>query len=261
MNNILISGAASGIGAATARLFHARGWRVGLLDVDEKALAALAAELGGAWHAPLDVVDAAAVKAALADFCAQGGGQLRLLFNGAGILRTGAFADIELEQHTRLVQINVLGVLNLCHAAYPYLKVTPEGQVINMGSASALYGVPQLASYSASKFAVRGLTEALELEWREHGIRVGDLMPPFVNTPMVRSQTQRPPVMRRLGVRLEAEQIARLPHRHHARADRILAGDEGGAAGGAGLLRIMIGKADAAIADAVDIGRGIAHRA
>ena len=208
MNNILISGAASGIGAATARLFHARGWCVGLLDVDEKALKALAAELGGAWHAPLDVVDAAAVKAALADFCRQSGGQLRLLFNGAGILRTGAFANIELEQHARLVQINVLGVLNLCHAAYPYLKVTPEAQVINMGSASALYGVPQLTSYSASKFAVRGLTEALELEWREYGIRVGDLMPPFVDTPMVRSQAQRPPVMRRLGVRLEAEQIA-----------------------------------------------------
>lgn len=208
MNNMLISGAASGIGAATARLFHARGWRVGLLDVDEGALAALAAELGGAWHAPLDVVDAAAVQAAVAEFCTQDGGQLRLLFNGAGILRTGAFVDIELEQHTRLVQINVLGVLNLCHAAFAYLKATPGAQVINMGSASALYGVPQLASYSASKFAVRGLTEALELEWREHGIRVGDLMPPFVDTPMVRSQAQRPAVMQRLGVRLEAEQIA-----------------------------------------------------
>ena len=205
MSNILISGAASGIGAATARLFHTRGWRVGLLDVDEKALVA---ELGGAWHAPLDVVEAAAVKAALGDFCALSGGQLRLLFNGAGILRTGAFADIELEQHTRQVQINVLGVLNLCHAAYPYLKVTSAAQVINMGSASALYGVPQLASYSASKFVVRGLTEALELEWREYGIRVGDLMPPFVDTPMVRSQAKRPPVIRRLGVRLEAEQIA-----------------------------------------------------
>lgn len=133
---------------------------------------------------------------------------MRLLFNGAGILRTGAFVDIELEQHTRLVQINVLGVLNLCHAAFAYLKATPGAQVINMGSASALYGVPQLASYSASKFAVRGLTEALELEWREYGIRVGDLMPPFVDTPMVRSQAQRPAVMLRLGVRLEAEQIA-----------------------------------------------------
>ncbi|RMH86316.1 SDR family oxidoreductase [Pseudomonas sp. AOB-7] len=208
MDNILISGAASGIGAAAARLFHARGWRVGLLDVDAKALAALAAELGGVWHAELDVVDAGAVKVALADFCALHDGQLRLLFNGAGILRTGAFETIELEQHARLLQINLLGVLNLSHAAFPYLKATPGAQVINMGSASAVYGVPQLASYSASKFAVRGLTEALELEWRAHGIRVGDLMPPFVNTPMVASQGEPPPVMRRLGVRLQAEQVA-----------------------------------------------------
>jgi len=208
MDNILISGAASGIGAATARLFHARGWRVGLLDLDGSALTSLADELGGAWHAELDVVDALAVKSVLADFCGLHGGRLRLLFNAAGVLRTGAFEGIELEQHARLVQINVLGVLNLCHGAFPYLQATPGAQVINMGSASALYGVPRLASYSASKFAVRGLTEALELEWREHGIRVGDLMPPFVNTPMVSSQAERPPVMRRLGVRLQPEQIA-----------------------------------------------------
>lgn len=58
----------------------------------------------------------------------------------------------------------MLGVLNMTHAAFPYLKATANAQVINMGSASGLYGVPHLASYSASKFAVRGLTEALELE-------------------------------------------------------------------------------------------------
>ena len=68
MDNILITGAASGIGAATARLFHARGWKVGLLDINHAALASLAAELGGVWHAELDVADAAAVQAALKDF-------------------------------------------------------------------------------------------------------------------------------------------------------------------------------------------------
>lgn len=208
MNTILITGAASGIGAATARLFHARGWTVGLLDIDHRPLAALAAELGGAWHAELNVADAGAVGEALEDFCRLQGGRLRVLFNSAGVLRFGHFEEITLEEHARILQINVLGLLHVTHAAFPYLKGTPGAQVINMGSASGLYGTPHMVSYSASKFAVRGLTEALELEWRRHGIRVGDLMPPFVATPMVDSQRFTPPALRRLGVNLRAEDIA-----------------------------------------------------
>jgi NAD(P)-dependent dehydrogenase (short-subunit alcohol dehydrogenase family) len=208
VNNILITGAASGIGAATARLFHQHGWQVGLLDINHQALTQLAGELGNVWHAELDVADPAAVKVALADFCALHGGQLRLLFNSAGILQCGHFEDIELSEHARILQINVQGLLNMTHAAFPYLKATPGAQVINMGSASGLYGVPHLASYSASKFAVRGLTEALDLEWAKHGIRVGDLMPPFVSTPMLNNQRFQAPVLRRLGVNLEAEAVA-----------------------------------------------------
>lgn len=208
MNTILITGAASGIGAATARLFHSRGWKVGLLDIDQQALAALAAELTGAWYAQLNVTDLDAVRAALRDFCGQHDGQLRLLFNSAGVLRFGHFEEIPLEEHTRILQINVLGLLQVTHAAFPYLKGTPAAQVINMGSASGLYGTPHMVSYSASKFAVRGLTEGLELEWRRHGIRVGDLMPPFVRTPMVERQGFDAPVLRRLGVKLGAEDIA-----------------------------------------------------
>ncbi|WP_068826041.1 SDR family oxidoreductase [Pseudomonas sp. BMS12] len=208
MNTILITGAASGIGAATARLFHARGWQVGLLDINHLALAELAAELGGVWHAELDVGDAGAVREALQDFCSLHGGRLRLLFNCAGILRFGHFEDIALDEHARILQINVLGLLQMTHAAFPYLKGTPGAQVINMGSASGLYGTPHMASYSASKFAVRGLTEALELEWQRHGIRVGDLMPPFVRTPMVAQQSFEPPALRRMGVKLAAEDIA-----------------------------------------------------
>ena len=208
MDNILITGAASGIGAATARLFHSRGWQVGLLDIDHSALAELAAELGGVWHAELDVADPAAAQVALADFCALHGGQLRLLFNCAGILRCGYFEAISLAEHARILQINVLGLLNMTHAAFPYLKATANAQVINVGSASGLYGVPHMASYSASKFAVRGLTEALDLEWARYGIRVGDLMPPFVATPMLASQHFDAPVLRRMGVKLEARDIA-----------------------------------------------------
>lgn len=208
MDNILITGAASGIGAATARLFHAKGWKVGLVDVNEPALAALAAELNGAWHAQLDVTDVHDVQRVLAAFTALHGGQLRLLFNCAGILRFGLFEQITQAEHAAILNINVLGLLNMTHAAFPYLKATPGAQVINMGSASGLYGTPHMASYSASKLAVRGLTEALDLEWRAHGIRVGDLMPPFVRTPMVSSQHFEPPALRRLGVNLQASDVA-----------------------------------------------------
>jgi NAD(P)-dependent dehydrogenase (short-subunit alcohol dehydrogenase family) len=208
MNTILITGAASGIGAAAARLFHSRGWSVGLLDIDHQALAALAAELGGVWHAELNVTDVGAVREALQDFCAAHGGRLRLLFNSAGVLRFGHFEEIGLEEHARILKINVLGLLQVTHAAFPYLKGTAGAQVVNMGSASGLYGTPHMVSYSASKFAVRGLTEALELEWRRHGIHVGDLMPPFVSTPMVDSQSFTPPALRRMGVNLRAEDIA-----------------------------------------------------
>lgn len=206
MKSILITGAASGIGAASARLFHARGWRVGLLDVGAQPLAALASELGGAWHAALDVTDGEAVQRALADFCGAEG-RLDVLFNCAGVLRFGLFEEIDPAEHARILQINVVGLLQVTHAAFAYLRAA-RGQVINMGSASGLYGTPHMVSYSASKFAVRGLTEALELEWRRHGIRVGDLMPPFVATPMVDSQRFTPPTLRRLGVRLRAEHVA-----------------------------------------------------
>jgi len=208
MNNILISGAASGIGAATARVFYQRGWRVGLLDINADALGELAAELGGAWQRALDVSDADAVAAALAEFTESEKGRLRLLFNCAGILRVGRFEEISLAEHARIMQVNVTGLLQMTHAAFPYLRAMPGAQVINMGSASGVYGTPQFASYSASKFAVRGFTEALELEWQRYDIRVGDLMPPFVRTPMVSSQTSVPPVLERLGVDLEATDIA-----------------------------------------------------
>ncbi|OEC36528.1 NADP-dependent 3-hydroxy acid dehydrogenase YdfG [Pseudomonas cuatrocienegasensis] len=208
MQTILITGAASGIGAATARLFHARGWAVGLLDRDGEALQCLADELVGAWFAAVDVCDEPAVQQALADFCGAHGGHLHVLFNGAGILRCGPFEQISLADQLLTVQINISGLLTVTHCAFAYLQATPQAQVINMGSASALYGVPQMATYSASKCAVRGFTEALELEWAVHGIRVGSLMPPFVNTPMVTGQGSRPPVMRRLGVHLDAEDIA-----------------------------------------------------
>ncbi|WP_101675377.1 SDR family oxidoreductase [Alloalcanivorax mobilis] len=208
MKSILITGAAAGIGLATARRFHRQGWRVGLLDSNDDALRTLQAELGEpAWHRHLDITDADACQRAVDDFAATGG--LDVLFNCAGILRMGHAEDLSLEAHRLTFQVNVIGTLQMSLAALPHLKKAPAPRVLNMSSASALYGVPHLASYSASKFAVRGLTEALNLEWRRHGIVVQDLMPPFVNTAMVSAQTFQAPVVRRMGVRLSAGDIAR----------------------------------------------------
>lgn len=207
MNTILISGAAAGIGAATARRFHAAGWHLGLLDVNESALVELAAELGErVWWQPLDVSDPQAVADTLAAFAAAHDGHLRVLFNCAGILKTGAFADIAPAQHRAIIDINVSGLLMLTHAAFPFLRATTDACVINMSSASAVYGVPDFASYSASKFAVRGLTEALNVEWQQYGIRVLDIMPPFVRTAMVAANHS--PIMDRLGVDLSADDVA-----------------------------------------------------
>ncbi|MDX1803958.1 MAG: SDR family oxidoreductase [Alcanivorax sp.] len=206
MKAILITGAASGIGLATARHFHRNGWRVGLLDVNQTALQELAKELSDSWWQPLDVTDAGACVTACNEFADRHG--LDVLFNCAGILRMGRFEDISASEHQRIIDINVTGLINMTLAAKPHLDRSHAPVVINMSSASALYGVPHLASYSASKFAVRALTEALNIEWGRQGIRVVDIMPPFVKTPMVEQASFRAPVVDRLGVNLSAEEIA-----------------------------------------------------
>ncbi|PVY70008.1 NADP-dependent 3-hydroxy acid dehydrogenase YdfG [Tamilnaduibacter salinus] len=207
MKRILITGAASGIGRATATLFARNGWTVGLLDVNNDALVSLSDELAGAWYQRLDVTSHSDCIEACEAFAEAHDG-LDVLFNCAGILRMGAFEDIAADQHAQIINVNVNGLMNMSLAALPHLKKGDQPAVINMSSASALYGTPDFASYSASKFAVRGLTEALNIEWERQGIRVVDIMPPFVKTPMLDEAEYRAPVVDRLGVNLSADDIA-----------------------------------------------------
>jgi NADP-dependent 3-hydroxy acid dehydrogenase YdfG len=203
---ILITGAGAGIGATTAQLFVKNGWRVGLYDRDLHAVQALAASLGDNAHAGLlDVTQANQWDQALADFMAWSG-RLDVLLNNAGILYSGPFESINLQDHTRLLQVNVQGVINGCHAALPYLQQSKHARVINLSSASALYGQQNLATYSASKFAIRGLTEALDGEWNRYGIRVMDIMPLFVQTAMVKDMNAGS--IKRLGVNLTPSDVA-----------------------------------------------------
>lgn len=206
---VFITGAAAGIGRAAARLFSRRGWFVGLADMDAADLAALSTELGPTQTLalPLDVTNPEGWRLALRTFYARTG-RLDVLVNNAGILISGPFEANPLERHHAVVDVNLKGVLNGCYLAKPYLASTPGARIINLSSTAAIYGQASLATYSTTKFAIRGLTEALNIEWQKHGIRVNDIMPLFVQTGMVQGINARS--MDRLGVRLTAEDVAQV---------------------------------------------------
>ncbi|MFE3104218.1 SDR family oxidoreductase [Nocardia tengchongensis] len=205
---VLVTGAAAGIGRAIAARFAREGWTVGLYDIDANAVAKTAGEIGGhTVTGAFDVTDPAGWDRALQEFFAATG-RLDLLVNNAGILVSGAFGEITLERQHRVVDVNIKGVLNGCYAALPYLRRTPGSRVINLASASALYGQPGLAVYGASKAAVRSLTEALDLEWRHYGITVSDLLPLFVATDMMTEVNAGSKSASTLGVRLTPEDVA-----------------------------------------------------
>ncbi len=210
-SSIFITGAASGIGRETALLFAERGWRVGLFDVNREGLEALRAQIGErALAGVLDVRDLAQYRERVAEFGRFTGGRMDALFNCAGIMRMGPFEEVPIEQQVLTVEINVIGVLNGIHASLALLKATKGAHILSMGSASGIYGVPDLATYSATKFFVRGLTEGLSLEFERDGIVVTDLMPLYVDTPMVRSQTYRSGSLETFGAHLTPRQIAEL---------------------------------------------------
>lgn len=211
--SIFITGAASGIGKATAKLFASRGYFVGLYDVNVDGVRELAASLGdeAAIAGPLDVRDRDAWRTAIDAFGARTGGRMDVLFGCAGVLKFAPFTSCTAEEADRQIGINVNGVVNGVYAALPLLEATVSGGkpvIVTMSSASAIYGQPEMAVYSATKFFVRGLTEALDVELGPKGIRVCDVMPPYVDTPMVQNERHKPKSMGILGVKTTAEDVA-----------------------------------------------------
>lgn len=204
--SIFISGSAQGIGAAVATLFYAQGYKVGIYDINAIQAQKLATTLGpNAKAGLLDVTNYAHWQKSLAEFN-EWAGEINILVNNAGVLYSGAFETTPIESHHRTIQINVNGVLNGCHAAFPYLKNATFARVINLSSASAIYGQADLISYSASKFSVRAITEGLDIEWKKYGIRVLDIMPLFVQTAMVKDMDAG--TIQNMGVNLSAEDVA-----------------------------------------------------
>jgi NAD(P)-dependent dehydrogenase (short-subunit alcohol dehydrogenase family) len=185
--SIFVTGAASGMGRATARLFREKGWYVGAFDVNAEGLEALKAELGAenGLFRRLDVTDRADYKAALAAFSEATGGQLDILYNNAGVGRFHPFAEMGFDEILKIVNTNLVGVLIGIHEALPLLKATPGSMCFSTSSSSATYGMPNIAVYSATKHAVKGLTESLAVEFKPFGIKVADTLPGLIDTGMI----------------------------------------------------------------------------
>lgn len=185
---VFITGAASGIGLGTAKRFAKEGWFVGLADVNAVGLKAALEAVGGPSNGAtylLDVRDRSAWDDALSVFMAASGGRLDALVNNAGVASYGYLEDQNEEEVARQLDINIKGVINGARAGIAHLKNTPGSQLINISSCASIYGAPKLSVYCATKFAVRGLSEALDIEFSRFGVGVKCIMPFFINTPIL----------------------------------------------------------------------------
>jgi short-subunit dehydrogenase len=137
----------------------------------------------------MDVRDREAWIVNLDAFTRSSGGRLDVLFNNAGIGTGGPLATMSFEDIDRTVSINLMGVLNGARIGHAYLAKTPGSCLLNTASASAIYGSSGLVPYSATKFGVRAISEGLDGEWAGDGIKVRDLVPSFIETPLLNTTT------------------------------------------------------------------------
>jgi meso-butanediol dehydrogenase/(S,S)-butanediol dehydrogenase/diacetyl reductase len=181
---VMITGAASGIGRATAQRFAAEGAQVAISDMNATGLEESLASLEGSGHhaMALDVSDPAACRAAVAGVVAQFG-RLDVLCNVAGIAFLKHLADVSDADWHRMIGVNLSGTFFLCQAAMPHL-LESKGNIVNIASTAALGGQAYNAAYCASKGGVLMLTKALAVEFAARGVRVNAVCPGGVNTPL-----------------------------------------------------------------------------
>lgn len=193
MNNIrgktiAITGAARGIGHATAKALLAQGARVVIGDRDvalqESAVVELS-KLGQVSGYPLDVTDRESFATFLDKARTDGGGHIDVLINNAGVMPVGAFLEQSEQSIRSNIEVNVYGVLTGCQLALPDMVKRRSGHIINIASLSGVIPLPGQVVYVGAKYAVVGLSTALADEMAPYGVDVSVIMPPFTNTDLI----------------------------------------------------------------------------
>ncbi len=186
----LVTGAASGIGAATARLLAGRGDRVVIADIDIESATALATGLGtNAMAIQLDITSETDWEAALDETVAKLG-SFDVLINNAGIVETGFARNVSVERHQRTITTNLMGPLTGTLAALRRFREQGHGHIVTVCSMTALLPFPGLASYAASKHALRAFHHAVAIEERQSPIHFTIVHPTAVETPMLEQEAR-----------------------------------------------------------------------
>lgn len=198
----IVTGGATGIGLAIARLFAAAGMRVAIADLNEAGAAAAARELGsGHLGVAIDVRDRVSVTAAF-DRIASGFGGYDILAANAGVSSMKLVVDLDDADWDFNFDVNAKGIFLTNQAAVRHFLATGnKGVIVNTASLAGKWGAPWLAHYSASKFAVVGFTQALAREMAEHGIRVNCVCPGFVKTGMQSREVEWEATLRKMTPR------------------------------------------------------------
>ncbi|MCV7192591.1 SDR family oxidoreductase [Mycolicibacterium brumae] len=185
---IVITGAARGIGYATAEALLARGARVVIGDRDVNTLAAAVETLnrrGQVTGHPLDVSDPESFATFLDKARVDGNGRIDVLINNAGVMPVGPFLDQSEQTIRTAIGVNIEGVLTGCRLVLPEMVARRSGHIINVASLAGILGLPGQVVYAATKFAVVGLTTAMSDEYAPQGVEVSMLLPTFTNTELI----------------------------------------------------------------------------